>query len=271
MFTVFGATGFIGSHLASVLRARGEPCVAPARDDDHSWRGRDLGHVVFAIGVTAGFRNRPLDTVRAHVSRLADILEHARFETFTYLSSTRLYSGAASADEDTTFRVDPRSMSDLYNLSKLTGESLVLARAGERARIARLANVYGSDWQSDNFLISLIRDAVMKGRVVIRTSPDSSKDYISIDDTVALVIALAARGTRTIYNVATGRPVTNAVLAAALTTASGCETRFAPDAPPVHFPSIDITRIQEEFGGPRDGVLEDLPRLVAEFRKAVVT
>jgi nucleoside-diphosphate-sugar epimerase len=266
-FTIFGSTGFIGSHLVRALRSRGVECVAPARDEDVFALRHGLGHVVYAIGVTADFRTRSIDTVRAHVSRLADVLEHAEFETFTYLSSTRLYSGAAAAVEETTFEIDPRSMSDLYNLSKLMGESLVLARAGERARIARLSNVYGADWTSENFLMSLIRDAVTKGSVVIRTSPDSSKDYVAVDDVVSLLISIAARGKHTIYNVASGQPLINRELAAALGSAAACPVTFAPDAATVAFPTIDINRIREEFGAPARSLIDDLPQLVAEFKR----
>jgi nucleoside-diphosphate-sugar epimerase len=269
-FTVFGSTGFIGSHLVAALRARGEECVTPSRDDEH-WRGVSLGRVIYAIGLTADFRSRPIDTVRAHVSRVADVLEHAQYESFTYLSATRVYSGAKLGVEETAFEVDPRSMSDLYNLSKLMGESLVLARAGDRAHIVRLSNVYGADWQSENFLTSIVRDAIARRSVVIRTSPESSKDYISIDDAVSLIAAIAARGTRTIYNVASGRNVTNEALANALAAAAGAAVTFEPGAPTVTFPAIDISRIREEFGAPRGSLIDDLPRLVAGFARTEAT
>lgn len=266
-FTVFGSTGFIGSHLVAALQRRGIECLTPARGDA-SWRERELGHVVYAIGLTADFRHRPLETVRAHVTFLADVLEYGRFTTLTYLSSARLYGGAERGIEEAVFEVDPRSPSDLYNLSKLMGESLVLAKAGERGRVVRLSNVYGPDWESENFLMTLIRDAVRDGKTTIRTSPDSSKDYVSAEDVTGLLIEIAVSGRQQIYNVASGRPVSNAELAEALGTATGALVDFAAGAPRQTFPPIDISRIAEEFGVRPRAVLEDLPRLVAEYRKA---
>ena len=72
MFTVFGSSGYIGSHLVRHLIASGEEVATPMRGapigETH------LGHVVYAIGLTADFRTRPFDTMAAHVTRLADIL-----------------------------------------------------------------------------------------------------------------------------------------------------------------------------------------------------
>lgn len=265
-FTVFGATGFIGSHLTTELRRRGIECATPSTGELDSLAGRNLGHAVYAIGVTADFRRRPLDTIRAHVSRTVDILQSSEFASFVYLSSTRLYGATSEGREESSFEVDPRSADDLYNLSKLVAESACLAVAGDRARVVRLANVYGSDWNSDNFLMSLIRTAVDVGAVEIRNAPASSKDYVAIDDVVALLIDIAARGTRTIYNVASGDPVTNEQLADALSRAAGAEVTFAPNGPAVVFPRIDVSRISEEFAFAPRRVLHDLPRLVGDYR-----
>ena len=61
--------------------------------------------MIYAIGVTADFRTRPFETMEAHVSVLCEILRDARLDSLTYLSSTRLYGGAASTGEGTDFRV----------------------------------------------------------------------------------------------------------------------------------------------------------------------
>jgi len=77
-FTVLGAGGFIGSHLLAHLRQAGHDCFAPARGDATLF-AEELGHVIYCIGLTADFRSRPFDTVRAHVCLLADVLEKAPF------------------------------------------------------------------------------------------------------------------------------------------------------------------------------------------------
>ena len=77
-FTVLGSSGFVGAHLVRHLRSRGDEVLRPGRD---AVVNGDLGHVVYAIGLTADFRTQPYATIEAHVSRLARLLERARFES----------------------------------------------------------------------------------------------------------------------------------------------------------------------------------------------
>src|ERR1043166_5646069 len=95
MFTIFGAGGWIGSALARRLTSSGQEVRAVFRDN---WPPGDeaLGHVIYAIGLTADFRERPLATAQAHVGTLTRALEFSRFKSFLYLSSTRVYQGAAA-------------------------------------------------------------------------------------------------------------------------------------------------------------------------------
>ena len=72
-FTVLGASGFIGGRLVRYLRSLGHSVLVPGRDDAHL-TGQPLGHLIYAIGVTADFRARPFDTMDAHVSVLSKAL-----------------------------------------------------------------------------------------------------------------------------------------------------------------------------------------------------
>ncbi|HOI55242.1 MAG TPA: NAD(P)-dependent oxidoreductase [Phycisphaerae bacterium] len=264
-FTVLGASGFIGSHVAAHLRARGAECYMPGRDEPLADAGH-LGHVLFCIGVTADFRRRPLDAVRAHVCRLLDVLEGGRFESLLYLSSSRVYAGADSGSEDATFRVSPRSLSDVYNLSKLTGEAACFATDRPTVRVARLSNVYGGNWDSENFLMAVIRQAVDAGRVVLQTDWESAKDYVGIHEVAPLLCDIAERGQARLYNVASGVRVSNRNLGDALRRVTGCDLTVATGAPHVVFPPIDTSRVKEEFGFRPASVLDAVDDLVADYR-----
>lgn len=265
-FTVLGASGFIGSHLVRHLRGRGLDCLAPDRNDGAVFE-EDLGHVVYCIGLTADFRRRLLDTVDAHVCRLLECLRRCRFDSFLYLSSTRVYSGAPSGREDEILRVNPQDPGDVYNLSKLMGEATCFAAGHPRVRVVRLSNVYGPDWRSDNFLVDVIRSAVGQRRVVFGASRDSAKDYISIDDVVSGLTSVALGGRHGLYNLAAGRNVTNGVIADRLRAAAGCEVAFAEGARTVVFPPIDIGRMSAEFGFAPARLEDDLEKLVESYRK----
>lgn len=264
-FTVLGQ-GFIGSHLLSFLRQQGYDCFAPTRAELDQLRGRRLGHVLYCIGVTADFRSRPLDTVRAHVCRLLDVLDGTELDSLLYLSSTRVYGSVSEGREtENAFRLDPASPGDLYNLSKLMGESVCLSVDRPNVRVARLSNVYGPDWTSDNFLSSVIRSAVDHGSVVFRSAPDSTKDFIAVEDAVRVLAGISIRGRERLYNVASGQPVTNAQLAGTL-KGWGSAVAFEEGAPRVAFPIIDTTRVREEFAFTPRSVLDDLPGLLAQYR-----
>jgi nucleoside-diphosphate-sugar epimerase len=261
MITVLGASGFIGSRLVKRLEALGREHRAARRDDPPPTGS--LGHVVYCIGLTADFRSRTFDTVEAHVCKLLEVLRGADFESLLYLSSTRVYAGSDSTSEETTIRVSPL---DVYNASKITGESLVL-NCGGLGRVVRISNVYGDDFSSDNFLSTIIKDAITKGKVVLQTSAESAKDYISVDSVVDGLIAIATRGKERIYNLASGVNVSNGRLAETLRSLTGCTVEYSQPAPLVTFPPVNIDRLRAEFALQTSHVLDDMPQLIESYRR----
>jgi nucleoside-diphosphate-sugar epimerase len=203
--------------------------------------------VIYANGLTADFRQRPYDTVDSHVSVLAELLKHGNFESLLYLSSTRVYGRAVVGNEDTPLPVLSQDPSDLYNLSKLMGESLCLQDARSSVRVARLSNVVGGDdAESANFVPSLVREA-RTGRIVLQTAMDSLKDYIHIDDVVELLPRISAAGSKRLYNVASGMQTSHAQLTAQLVVQTGCIVDVKCGARTLSFTPINIDRIRAEF------------------------
>jgi nucleoside-diphosphate-sugar epimerase len=264
MITVLGASGFIGSHLANRLETLGLQYQAIGRSD--ALPPKNLGHVIYCIGLTADFRSRLLDTVEAHVCNLLALVRNCEFESLLYLSSTRLYENDDSSSEEEALHVEPGRPTDVFNISKAMGESIVL-NCCRNARVARVSNVYGPDFTSDNFLSSIIREIISDRKVVFRTAPDSAKDYISVDDAVNGLIQIATRGRERIYNLASGVNVSHAELANRLQTLTGCEIEFAPGAETVRFPQINIERMRKEFNFAPRSILDDLAQLVHLYER----
>lgn len=263
-YTILGATGFIGRHLVDSLRAAGHEVFAPQRDDPEVF-SRQLGHVLYCIGMTADFRRRPFDTVRSQVSILADILEKAAFDSLLYLSSTRVYARAGSACETTPLVADVSDPSDLYNLTKLTGESLCRSCGRKGVKVVRLSNVVGHGAPPELFLFALIREA-LAGHIELQTDSASAKDYILIDDVVRVLPRIAADGSDWLYNVASGQDVSHQDIIERLSVLTACSWSVRPGSPVSRFPAIDITRIRREFDFAPASVLEALPRLVNDLR-----
>lgn len=266
-FTILGAGGFIGSHLVTFLRSQGYECFSPRRDEP--LKG-DLGHVIYCIGLTADFRARPLGTMEAHVSRLMETLRQGNFTSLLYLSSTRVYQHLPAdtlADESLAVPVNVNDPSDLYNISKLAGESVCLANQNPKIRIARLSNVYGPDFCSDNFLISILREAINCGYVELKTTLNSSKDYIFIDDVVYALQLISLYGRGRIYNVAYGQNVSHGVIGRQLSLLTGCSININPKAVQVNFPRISIQRLQTEFNFIPSSLERNFKRLVDAFKE----
>jgi nucleoside-diphosphate-sugar epimerase len=249
-FTVMGAGGFIGGALARHLQERGHHVHAPGRDADLP---PNPGHVVYAIGLTADFRHRPFSTSRAHVGRLTDLLEQGGAESFLYLSSTRVYGGAACTHETSPLRVDPLDPNHVYNLTKLAGEALVLHCGQPAARVVRLSNVVGPfEARRDTFLAALAKEAA-SGNIRLQSNLASAKDYVWIGDALPLLESIVLSGSELIYNLASGRQISHAEWLTPIATLTGAQIETDPTAPDVGFQPIDISRISAEF----DAVLCD--------------
>ena len=268
-FTILGASGAVGSRLHSFLEQGGHEVFAPRRDDPGIY-SRDLGHVIYCIGVTADFRRKPFETVESHVTVLGELLKRASFTSLLYLSSTRVYLGADSTDESANCRVNTNHPDDFYNLTKLTGEALCFASGRTNVRVARLSNVFSVDAGSENFLTELVRDALKTRQLTIRTSLESAKDYIAVPDVMELLTRIAVSGKQMLYNVASGTNISNRMLVERLAALTGCRVTVTAAAPEIVFPPISTSRIRQEFCSPASDVLIDLPRMLQELKARIL-
>jgi nucleoside-diphosphate-sugar epimerase len=206
------------------------------------------GHIYFCAGLTADFRSRRRETVEAHVTLISQVLEAAGLRSLTYLSSTRVYLRAASGREDALIPTDPNDPSDLYNLSKLTGESLCLADERLAVRVVRVSNLIGPGELPPSFIGSLIADARRGGPVVIRSSPESAKDYLALADALEAMVRIPDRARSRLLNLAGGRRTTNREVAGLLKRHFPVEVRFEAAGDPQVFPEIAIDRMRNELG-----------------------
>ena len=252
--TVIGGQGFIGRALASHLRGAGWNCWVPDRTTSWPMSSRSLGRVFYCAGLTADYLSRPADTVEAHVSLLARVLQSDFYESLVYLSSTRLYDGLDSgvaADETMRFSVAPHEPRHLYDLTKLTGECLCYAIGRGRARIARLSCVYDSAEDEDGFLPALLRrisQAPRGATVQVASSPHFARDYVHVSDVVHALMDIAAHASQTTYNVASGENLRNDELAKLVKEKSGRHLRFEMDQQAPSPVQVNMDRFQQEFG-----------------------
>lgn len=72
-FTILGSSGFIGSELINLLKKNSIEFITPSRDYVFS-KDINLGHAIYCIGLTADFRKKPMETIKAHVCKLIECL-----------------------------------------------------------------------------------------------------------------------------------------------------------------------------------------------------
>lgn len=249
MYTVIGARGFVGSHLVRYLKEQhGIAAFTPAKGSPALFQ-RPLGHVIYCAGLTNDFLKRPFDTVEAHVTLFARLIEKAAFESLTYLSSTRLYdSGGPIGREEDALRLNPNEPRHLYDLSKALGENLCHTAGRPHVRAVRLACVYADDLAADIFLHRVLREAKRGGQMRLQVAPDAERDYVHIGDVLPALIEVAERGRRPLYNLASGVNVSNAELFRLLFHFTGAKIEATLPATGWQVPLVDIGAIIEDFG-----------------------
>lgn len=264
--TVLGAQGFVGRALSQWLRARGHDVHTPDRALTAAELCTELrGHVLYCIGLTADFRQRPWDTVDAHVGVLRHILADGHFDSLTYLSSTRVYLGCPTAHEDAALTVLPQAPDQLYNLSKLMGEALCHAahRPERPVRVVRLSNVVGGNLDSDNFIYAVLRQALATGIIELHSSLDSAKDYISLSDVTRMLELIACSGRAQCYNLASGQQTSHDEIVQKIVHLTGACVRVHAHAQNTTFPPIPIQRLHQEFGFVPKPPLDNLAEIIS--------
>lgn len=268
MYTIVGARGFVGKHLVKHLMAKGSTPFTPARDNTGLF-SRPLGHVIYCAGLTSDFLERPFDTVEAHVSLVAKMLKEAVFQSLTYLSSTRLYDSAdGSGSEGATLHLDPNEPRHLYDLSKALGESLCINAGRANVRTARLACVYSDDLSSDGFLHRVVWAARKERHARFEVAPDAARDYVHMDDVIRALVAIAERGKRPIYNIATGVNMTNAELFRLVRRIDGCQIDAMLPATGRQDPVIDVRALKADVGIAPKPLMALLPNLLGRGGRA---
>lgn len=252
--TIIGGRGFVGAALARHLQSQGWTCHLPEKGSPWPVHDRPLGHVFYCAGLTGDYLARAADTVEAHVSLLARVLQSDRWDSLVYLSSTRLYDGLSAgtlASETTLLPVASQVPRHLFDLTKLAGESLCHALGQGRARVARLASVYDSPADPNGFLPALLRQVAQAGRgdvLPVQSSAQAERDYVHLPDVLKALVDIAQRGTQTVYNVASGENVSNAQLAAWVEQRAGRRLQFRAGSPGAGSAVVDIARLRQDFG-----------------------
>lgn len=224
-----------------------------------------MGNVIYSIGVS-NFLSKPLETIDAHVCVLNQILQNHDFDSLLYISSGRIYYNTSSTQEDEKITIDPSSPNDLYNISKIMGESLCLSSNRQNIKIVRPSNVLGIGAPSNLFVPSIIKDAVKNNKIILHSTLESEKDYIFIDDVVELIVKIIQNGRYRIYNIASGHNVKSQDIVNEIIKLTDCTVKIADNAKEFSSPKISTERIKSEFNFKPISITDKIQELVKAYQ-----
>jgi len=115
----------------------------------------------------------------------------------------------------------------------------------------------------ENFLTIILRQVLTQGQATFFNTMTSEKDYIAIGDVVSALELIPQRARSRIINLAGGRNVTNAELAALILKHTGRSIDVLPEATELRFPCIAVERLVGETGVQPGDLAENFAALVA--------
>ena len=245
-FTVFGSTGLIGGALVRYLEARGHEVHTP-QIRTQSIPIEDLGNVVYCIGVTTDFLSKIDTLVSSHIELASKILKNSSFESFLYISSTRIYEKSFITTETEDIAVSVMGLSNFYNLTKMLGESLVLNQSNNRGRIARLSYVVDDLQLSGTDPVSSVMSQKSGQSVHLSHHSESQKDFILLSEAVDVLINIALHGRNQIYNVASGKNISFNRIKSLAKEYLNVDVELDDDQQVRVNPLIDVEVVRREF------------------------
>jgi nucleoside-diphosphate-sugar epimerase len=149
----------------------------------------------------------------------------------------------------------------------MAGEKLCFASDNPAVRVVRLSTVIGFSPNGKSLIPSLIKDALLRGRMHLTISPQSSRDYVAVEDVIDILPRIATEAKRRCYNIASGVNVQLAEIVRLIAGEFQSECDWRNNAPTIVFPVIDTSRVRTEFSFAPRSALDALILACAEFRR----
>jgi nucleoside-diphosphate-sugar epimerase len=285
-----GASGFLGTHVATSLVSAAHEVVVASRHpssgaDGREWlqldlarplAGQDLPAAVDAVvhlAQSARYRDFPAgarDVFEVNVRSTFELLEYAReagASTFVLTSTGGLYDSSPAMESDP---IRPRTAEDAlahYVNTKHAAEVLAASYTGILTPIVlRPFFIYGPG-QREMLVSNLARRVLDGGPVVIDGAPGLTSNPVFVEDAARAVTACLDQTEPGTFNVAGAESVTLEELARLIADAADADVEVTARPGASRSLVADITRMRETLGvEPEIPLEEGTRRLVAWLR-----
>jgi nucleoside-diphosphate-sugar epimerase len=255
---VLGARGFIGSVLLAALESAGVAVMGLARaelDLTADSAGESLGSllreddaVVLFSAVTPD-RGRGIEAFLQNVRMAAGVcraLERQPVGHLVYVSSDAVYPTVSGLISEGSWAQPP----DLYGTMHLAREVMLAGATRGPMAIVRPTLVYGAaDTHNSYGPNRLRRQARKERRITLFGEGEEMRDHVFVDDLAALLRLVLRHRSAGVLNVATGRSISYADLAARIAARfdGPVEIVGTPRQSPVAHRHFDIAALHRAF------------------------
>ena len=244
-YTIFGSTGFLGKNLKDFLIKKKHHVFCPPKKKYRF--NQNLGHVFYCAGTSDSISN-PEKALSANLIYLNNIILNNNFKTFTYFSSIRVYSANKLTKENVKIECDLSERGSYFKSLKLAAESLCLQINNPKIRIIRLSNLYGKHFDKQIYLLPTILKNFKQNKIIrLSISPNSTKNYLNVDDAVRISIQIARHGKFRIYNVASKSAIKIGEILKTLKVFKKIKIKISKNPKLTHESKINTNRIKKEF------------------------
>ena len=280
---ILGSRGFVGAHLSGHLRAAGMAVEdVPSSEVDLTndtapellaQRLRKDDAVVFVSALTPD-KGRDIATMMRNMRMGESVclaLQKTPCAHVVYVSSDAVYADEANPVRETSCTA-PGSFHGTMHLVR----ERMLIETTRTAKIPlallRPSLLYGpGDTHNGYGPNRFVRTALQDGTIALFGGGEEQRDHVFIGDVSRLIELVLRHRSEGVLNIATGRAVSFADIAAHVRTAAGRDVAIAPSprANPIthrHFDTTEIARAFPTFSPimPAEGVAQTIARLTAD-------
>ena len=205
-FTIFGQ-GFVGTNISIFLKKKKYNLFLPKKGK-YKFK-KNLHNVIYCIG-NHNWVKDPKGTYDANLGLVPEIIFNNKFDSFTLLSSTRLYLGNSEGEtsENNPININSNDKNFFYNSLKLAAENLCLSLNNKNIKVVRMSNLFGDNFSNQIYLLpTLIRNAINDKKINILINKKSSKDFLYINEAFDVLLKIIKKGRYRLYNIASGKNI----------------------------------------------------------------